>query len=97
MQSGLPVNIVRENNPTSAFPRLTPDQLGDPILPRGQRTLMKYFNTDAFSTARFICPTCDANAPGDAARNVVRGPGNISLDSSLFKELQFTERYRFQL
>lgn len=97
MQSGLPVNVVRENNPTAAFPGLRPDQVGNPILPRDQRTLMKYFNTDAFSTARFTCPTCDANAPGDAARNVVRGPGNINLDSSLFKELQFTERYRFQL
>ncbi|QNI30751.1 carboxypeptidase regulatory-like domain-containing protein [Alloacidobacterium dinghuense] len=97
MQSGLPVNVVRVNNPTSAFPGLRPDQVSDPNIPRSQRTLMKYFNTDAFSTARFTCPTCDANAPGNAARNIVRGPGNINLDSSLFKELQFTERYRLQL
>lgn len=100
MQTGTPVNVVRGNNPTSVLPGLRPDVVGDPVIPRGQRTLLHYFNTAAFSDARFDCSTptsTSCNAPGDAGRNLFDGPGYINLDSSLFKEFQFAERYHLQL
>lgn len=100
MRTGTPVNVVRGNNPTSVLPGLRPDQVGNPVIPRGQRTLLHYFNTAAFSDARFDCSTptsTSCNAPGDAGRNPFYGPGYINLDSSLFKEFAFTERYRLQL
>jgi outer membrane receptor protein involved in Fe transport len=100
MRTGTPVNVIRGNNPTAVLPGLRPDVIGNPVLPRSQRTLLHYFNTDAFSDARFDCSTptsLTCNAPGDAGRNLLYGPGFINLDSSLFKEFAFTERYRLQL
>lgn len=103
MRTGTPVNVVRVNNPTAALPGLRPDVVGNPVLPRGKRTLAEYFNTAAFDVTRFDCsrpdapPDCDANAPGDAGRNLFSGPGYINLDSSLFKEFALNERYRMQL
>jgi hypothetical protein len=76
--------------------------IANPVLPRGQRTLLHYFNTSAFvdSNTYFNCSgtgpnTC--NAPGDAARNLLYGPGYINLDSSLFKTFQMEERYNLEL
>lgn len=102
MRTGTPVNVVRGNNPTSVLPGLRPDLVGDPVLPRGQRTLLQYFNTAAFANgnAYFNCSgmgvdTC--NAPGDVGRNLLYGPGYINLDSSLFKTLAVKERYQLEL
>lgn len=100
MRTGTPVNVVRGNNPSAALPGLRPDVVGDPTIPRGQRTLLHYYNTAAFSDARFDCSTptsTSCNASGDAGRNLFDGPGYINLNSSLFKEFQFAERYHLQL
>lgn len=101
MRTGTPVNVIRGNNPSAAFPGLRPDVIGNPVLPKGKRTLLHYFNTAAFSSTEFNCgnpnlpDTC--YVPGDAGRNLLYGPGYINLDSSLFKEFAWTERYRLQL
>jgi hypothetical protein len=92
------VNVLSGNNPTAALPGLRPNRMGDPTIPRDKRTLLKYFDTAAF--APDCVPgdqTCNPNTPGDAGRNIVRGPGFINLDSSLFKEFAFKDRYHFQL
>ncbi len=94
MQTGTPVNVIRGNNPTGSSPGLRPDLVGTPNLPRGQRTLAEYFNTEAFTNAPFIN---NPLAPGNAGRNLVRGPGNINLDSSIFKEVPVMDRARLQL
>jgi hypothetical protein len=99
MRTGSPVNVVRgSSNPS--FPGLRPDLVGNPVLARGDRTLLHYFNTAAFSTARFACdptdPTCQPNAPGTAGRNLVYGPGFVNLDSSIFKEFAPSDRIKLQ-
>ena len=99
MRTGSPVNVVRgSGNPS--FPGLRPDLVGNPVLARGDRTLLHYFNTAAFSTARFACdptdPTCQPNAPGTAGRNLVYGPGFVNLDSSIFKEFAPSDRIKLQ-
>ncbi|MGC2619440.1 MAG: hypothetical protein WA414_10400, partial [Acidobacteriaceae bacterium] len=101
MRTGTPINIIRGNNPTSVLPGLRPDVIGNPVLPRSQRTFRKYFNTAAFAdgSAYFNCTgkgpnTC--NAPGDAARNLLYGPGYINLDASLFKTFDLAERYHLE-
>ena len=71
-------------SPTNSRPNL----VGDPNLPRGQRTLQEYFNTSAF--------VANGDTPGNAGRNIVVGPGYINLDFSLFKEFAMTERYKLQ-
>jgi hypothetical protein len=102
MRTGTPVNVVRGNNPTSVLPGLRPDVVANPVIPRGQRKLSEYFNTKAFvdSNAYFNCSgtgpdTC--NNPGDAARNLLYGPGYINFDSSLFKNFEMAERYNLEL
>ena len=56
MRTGTPVNVVTGNNPTTALPGLRPNRIGNPDVPRDQRTLLKYYDTAAFT------PVC---APGD--------------------------------
>jgi hypothetical protein len=98
MRSGTPVNVISGANPTAALPGLRPNLVGDPTIPRDKRTLLKYFNTDAFAA---VCApndsTCNPNVPGTAGRNIIRGPGYINLDSSLFKDFGWNDRYHFQM
>jgi hypothetical protein len=97
MRTGTPVNVIRGNDPTGVLPGLRPNLIGTPTLPRGKRTLAQYFNTAAFTNASFTCPTCNPIAPGDAGRNLFVGPGNVNLDTSLFKEVPIFERAKLQL
>jgi hypothetical protein len=92
MRSGTPVNVVNQPNP-KAPNNFRPNLVGNPNLPRSKRTQQMYFNTAAF------VPLDDANGnplPGDAGRNIVRGPGYINVDFSLFKDFAITERYKLQ-
>lgn len=79
MRSGTPFNVVR-NRSNPAAPGLRPNLVGDPELPRGERTLTRYSNIGAFSTTGL-----GATEPGDAGRNILQGPGYVNLDLSLFK------------
>jgi hypothetical protein len=54
-----------------------------------------YFNTSAF-VENTTGPPDYTILPGDAGRNLVRGPGYINLDFSLFKEFAMTERFKLQ-
>jgi hypothetical protein len=49
-----------------------------------------YINTQCFA---FPAPV---TLFGNAGRNILTGPGLLALDTSLFKNIQFTERYRLQ-
>jgi hypothetical protein len=59
-----------------------PDAVGDPNLPRDQRTPLHYFDTTAFALP----------APGlfgNAARNTIEGPGTIQFNLSAGKFVRF--------
>ncbi|HWB83785.1 MAG TPA: TonB-dependent receptor [Bryobacteraceae bacterium] len=93
-RSGLPVNVVR-NAQLKGLEGLRPDVLSDPNLPSSERSLSHYFDTSAFTAARF---TGAAKAVlGDAGRNLVRGPGLANLEFSAFKEMPLHEQLRLQL
>ncbi len=100
-QSGTPVNVVQNGNNANQ-PGLRPNVTGDPNLPKGQRTLQKYFNTSAFcdpntTTCQPATPSNEPNSYfGDAGRNLVRGPGLVNGDFSIFKNFAFTERMKLQ-
>jgi hypothetical protein len=53
------------------------DQVGNPNLPAGERTIARWFNT-----AAFVVP---AGCAGDAARNSITGPGEFQWNASLVK------------
>jgi hypothetical protein len=89
--SGTPVNVTRGTNPASILPGLRPDVKGDPTIPRGQRSIYRWFNTQAFSVPSNIAGS--SFLPGDAGRNLVVGPAYVSLDSSLAKDFRIEDRY----
>jgi hypothetical protein len=93
-RSGLPVNVVR-NPQDAAYPGLRPDLVADPNLLAAGPTLAQYFNTKAFSTARFT--GANKHAVGTAGRNLVRGPGLTNLDFSVLKDQALREHLAVQL
>jgi Carboxypeptidase regulatory-like domain len=59
---------------------------GNPVLPKGQRTELQYFNTSV------VLPPTPANGAvygiGNASRDPIRGPGTNDWDTSLFKNFR---------
>ncbi|MNC85134.1 hypothetical protein D3C83_07140 [compost metagenome] len=79
-QSGAPftVNLAIDRANIGAGPAQRPDQIGDPNLPRGERTPARWFDTSAFVLQAPF-------AFGDAPRNSVTGPGFANVDFVLAK------------
>jgi hypothetical protein len=71
--------------------RARPNLVGDPNLSSSQRTLQRWFNTDAF---RVFSPS--PQAFGNAGVGIMRGPNYINFDFTLAKNFDITERYRVQ-
>jgi hypothetical protein len=57
-----------------------PMLVGNPVLPRGERSLNKWFNTAAFARPA-------RGNPGDSPKDAVRGPGVTNADITLFKNI----------
>ena len=80
VQSGAPftVNITDDRANIGAGPAQRPDMLRDPNLPRGERTVERWFDTGAFALQ-------DPFSYGSAPRNPVFAPGYANVDMSLAK------------
>jgi len=77
--------------------RARPNLVGDPELPESQRTVQRWFNTDAF--AAFNAPPLPSSfqrAFGTAGVGIMRGPGSVNFDFTLAKNFHLTERNYFQ-
>jgi len=77
--------------------RARPDLVGNPELPESQRTVQRWFNTDAF--AAFNAPPLPISfqrAFGTAGVGIMRGPGSVNFDFTLAKNFHLTERNYFQ-
>ncbi len=84
--SGDLANIGAPNNNTNRANLV----LGQPVqLARDQRSTRRWFNTAAFATPPSF-------TFGNVGRNTVDGPGLISMDVSVAKNTQITERTRVQ-
>ena len=66
-----------------------PDVIGIIELPKSERTLTRYFNTAALARPQ-------KGTLGNAAKDLLRGPGLNNWDNALFKNFAFTERARLQ-
>jgi hypothetical protein len=66
------------------------DVLLDPNLPSAQRTTSRWFNTAVFRIPR-------TGTFGNSGRNIIQGLPTLSLDASLFKNLQVRESCRLQI
>ena len=80
-RTGLPVNVIR--NSTNGV-SLRPNLVGDPTL--NDPTINQYFDTSAFSITGL-----GSSTPGNAGRNLLRGPGYQNLDISLFKNFSLAK------
>jgi len=60
--------------------RARPNLVGDPVLPAAERTLTRWFNTDAFAA---FSP--GQQAFGNAGVGIMRGPGYVNFDFTLAK------------
>ena len=68
-----------------------PNQIGIAELPKGSRTLGKYFDTSVF-----VAPATNSYQFGNAGRNTIRGPSFSGMDVSLFKQLKVSEKFKAQ-
>jgi hypothetical protein len=67
--------------------RARPNLVGDPELPSSERTVNRWFNTDAFAA---FSPA--PQAFGDAGVGIMRGPGLANFDFTLAKNFPINER-----
>jgi TonB-dependent receptor-like protein len=92
LQSGPTFTVITAANTTNAFPAgpLRPNLVGDPELPSSQRTLSQWFNTAAFVNS---APFTFGNSP----RSVLRGPGIVTTDLTLEKNIPLSDRVRLDV
>jgi outer membrane receptor protein involved in Fe transport len=93
LQSGDPFTVVSgRDNSFSGVNADRADLIGDPFLssdrPRGE-IVNRYFNIDAFAFNA-------VGTFGTAGRNIMRGPGNATVDLGLFKNIPIVEGHRVQ-
>lgn len=81
VQSGRPltVSLGSDRSNTGIGGRNRPDRVGNPILPRNQRTVDRWFDASAFA----VQPQFTF---GNAGRNTLQGPGINNWDFSLLKK-----------
>jgi hypothetical protein len=63
--------------------------VGNPVLPKGERTFYRYFNTAAFAVPA-------VGTVGNAAKTVMRGPGINNWDLAFYKNFPAFEKVRVQ-
>jgi outer membrane receptor protein involved in Fe transport len=94
LNSGRRVNLGVQGDPANIGPgavqrpNIVPGQ--NPILPGSERTLARWFNTDAFVRQ-------PAFTFGNAGRNLVQAPGLRNLDLAIYKIFAVTDTKVFQL
>jgi hypothetical protein len=71
--------------------RARPNLVGDPELPSGERTIDRWFNTDAFAA---FSPA--PQAFGNAGVGIMRGPGYANFDFTFAKDFPVGDRRRIQ-
>jgi len=94
LQSGLPLTATLSG---ASVLNLGSDRVGrpnlvaDPELPASQRTVERWFNTDAFTN-----PVPPPQAFGSSGVGIIRGAGLARFDFSIAKKIQVDEKRYFQ-
>lgn len=88
-QEGLFVSPAVTNNPANTTGGQRPDRIGDPKLPRGERTPERWFDVNAFD---WTTPAAETRF-GNSAANIIQAPGLVNLDLMVARSFQFAERF----
>jgi hypothetical protein len=104
---GSPLPITMTTNPTVNYwaegDGARPWVVGDPMLPKNQRTVTQYFNLSAFAEpipitaaqcASGTCPVPTWVNIGNEASTAIRGPGRNNWNSSIYKTFMVREKVR---
>src|SRR5206468_1267420 len=89
VQGGLPLTVILGGNTVLNLGSdrvARPNLVGDPQLPRSQRTVERWFNTDSFTV---LSPA--PQAFGNAGVGIMRGPGLADFDFSIAKKINVDE------
>ncbi len=92
LQSGPPFTVTTQTNTAGAFSAgaLRANLAGSPQFSSGERTIARWFNTDAF-----VQPL--SFTFGNSGRGILRGDGDITFDFSALKNLPITEKRLLQI
>lgn len=93
LQSGAPLTATVQTDTSDAFvppSRQRPNAMRNPNLPSNQRSLIRWFDTDAFSQPALY-------TFGNEGVGIVRDAGIVNSDFSLLRNLTLNERARLQL
>jgi len=94
MRSGQPAGLSVAGNPANSSTLNRPNVVGDWRLSSSEKTLDRWFNTDAFVKN-------NQYEFGNAGRNILIMPGGINFDLAAFKRFEITERlaaqFRFEM
>lgn len=85
-QRGLPFSPGVAGNPANTTGGQRPDRIGDGNLPRGERSVDRWFDKTAFAVQ-------ERYTWGNSAANVLEGPGTINLDLMVSRTFRFNERF----
>jgi hypothetical protein len=77
-----PTGTAFTTSATPAVVSIRPDELGNPNLPSGQRSVNQWFNVAAFGPPQ-------PGQFGTSAKDVIKGPGVVVLDAGIYKEIRF--------
>jgi hypothetical protein len=92
METGMPMHPLQNLTPVDdGCPRCgnrRPDRIADGRLSGGERTLLRWFDTSAFVTAR--------GHYGNSGRNILTAPGLVNVDFAVFKNFPISERKSIQ-
>jgi hypothetical protein len=80
----LAVTQTTNNNAFAGFGTQRPNMVGDPTLPADERSVNRWFNTNAFAAAPPF-------TIGTSSRNPVRGPGYRNLDLALMRRVPLSD------
>lgn len=91
MQSGGPVTVTTQTNTTFAFSAgaQRADVVAEPNLPRGQRSIFRWFNTGAFQQP-------PSYTFGNQGVGLIRAPGMTNLNASILRNFTFWESKTLQ-
>jgi outer membrane receptor protein involved in Fe transport len=83
LYGGLPFTVTSSNNTLNIGSGTRTDRLREGSLPTDQRTVQRWFDTEAFAVP-------GTQLFGNSGRNILNGPGTKQLDCSLFKAFPFS-------
>ena len=90
IQTGTPFTITNLTARSNTGGGDRPNTVADPNLPDGERTIIRWFNTEAFAAQ-------PVGTFGDTLQNSVWGPGAMTVDLSFFKDFNLNADRRLQI